>query len=90
VKAKLLTLFIVLGLAAVLLMRPTYAATPGDIDQDGDVDITDIVLVTHQYGLTPANPSYNATIVGRADLAAPYDGVINIYDILTVVSHYTG
>jgi hypothetical protein len=90
VKTKLFALFVILGLAAVLLMKPAYAAIPGDINLDGKVDILDVTLATGQYGLTPAMPGYNSTIVGRADLAAPYDGVLNIYDLVTLVSHYTG
>ncbi len=89
-KAKLFALFVILGLATVLLMRPAYAAIPGDIDEDGDVDLFDVTMATSQYGLTSGNPLYNATIVGLADIAAPYDGVINIYDLVTLVSHYTG
>ena len=50
----------------------------------------DITLAVTQYWLQPGDPSYNSTIVGSADLAAPYDGVINIFDIVTIVSHYTG
>lgn len=89
-KTKLMVLLAIACMAATLLMRPSYAQIPGDIDEDGDVDIYDITQATSQYWLKPSDDGYNSTIVGKADLAAPYDGVINIFDIVTIVSHYTG
>jgi len=88
VKTKLFALFVILGLAAVLFLRPAYAQIPGDIDEDGDVDIGDVVLAAGQYKLTSEMPGYDPAVVALADLAAPYNGVINIYDLVTILSHY--
>jgi len=39
-KTKLVVLLAIACMAATLLLKPAYAATiPGDIDEDGDVDI---------------------------------------------------
>ena len=59
-----------------------------DLNGDGEVTIQDIVLAASQYWLLPSDPEYDSTIVALADLAPPYDGFINILDMLTLVSHY--
>jgi hypothetical protein len=59
-----------------------------DLNGDGEVTIQDVVLGGSQYWLLPSDPEYNGTIVALADLAPPYDGFINILDMLTLVSHY--
>lgn len=89
-KTKLIVLLTIACMAATLLLRPTYAQVPGDIDGDGDVDIYDVTQAVSQYWLKPGDDGYNPEIVEKADLAAPYDGIINIFDIVTIVSHYTG
>jgi len=66
-----------------------YANDPGDINEDGKVDILDIVLAASQYLLTPEDPGYNAAIVEKADLAEPY-GIIDIFDLVSIIYYYTG
>lgn len=92
-KAKLLLITLALMVATPLMMAPTIhanTAIPGDINGDGHVDILDIVLAGSQYKLLPSDPNYNATIVGKADLAPPLDGVLNILDLTTMIFHWTG
>lgn len=90
VKTKLVV-FLGTCLVATLFIRPAFAnPLLGDIDGDGDVDINDVVLAASQYRLTPESAGYNATIVEKADLAAPFNGIINIYDLVTLIFHYTG
>jgi len=59
-----------------------------DLNGDGEVTIQDVVLAGSQYWLLSNDPEYDSTIVALADLAPPYDGFINILDMLTLVSHY--
>ncbi len=87
-------LFLILAftLTIALLMAPTVSANVllGDINGDGKVNILDVTLAGSQYRLTPENPEYNSAIVEKADLAPPFDGIINILDMVSLISHYTG
>jgi hypothetical protein len=88
-KAKL-TLILALTLSTLLLITPTRAnGVPGDINDDGKVNILDVTLAAGQYLLTSDDPNYNATIVAKADFAEPY-GIITILDLVTLISYYTG
>jgi hypothetical protein len=88
-KLKLAALLILACLASILPLTGKASSTvPGDIDGDNDVDINDVVLAVSQYCLKPSDPRYNSTIVEMADLAPPY-GIINIFDLITIVYHYT-
>lgn len=89
-KAKLLILALIMTMPLLFIVPKARAFKPGDINQDGKVDILDVVLASKQYMLKSSDSGYNATIVGRADLAPPYNGVINILDMVTMVSNYTG
>ena len=92
-KAKLLILALIMTmplLFIVPIVPKARAFNRCDINQDGKVDILDVVLVSTQYALKLGDLGYNTTIVGRADLAPPYNGVINILDMVTMVSNYTG
>lgn len=84
----LLSLLAIGVLFAKVNAEKTNTTKPGDIDLDGDVDIFDIVLAASQYKLHPNDPCYNATIVERADIAAPRDGIINIFDLTTIIYYY--
>ncbi|TET57315.1 hypothetical protein E3J51_03255, partial [Candidatus Bathyarchaeota archaeon] len=53
-----------------------------DMDDDGDVDIFDVVVVTSIYGCQEGEPCWNP----RADLVE--DGIINIYDVVYIASNY--
>lgn len=68
----------------------TSAQITGDIDGDDDVDIYDVTLAAGQYMVDPSDPSYDSTIVQKADLAEPKNGIIDILDLVTIISHYTG
>lgn len=93
-KAKLLLVLALTMTMPLLFMAPkvhtSIVPIPGDINGDGHVNILDVVLAATQYMLTPDSPGYNATIVSRADLAPPFNGIINMEDLVTIISHYTG
>ena len=66
------------------LMKPWKLVTIlGDINHDGRVDISDIVLMASIYGCTEGDPDWNP----EADIAPPY-GRIDIYDLVTCIYHY--
>ena len=54
-----------------------------DANGDGKVDISDIIIIATAYGSTPNDPNWNP----NADMAYPYEK-IDIFDIVTAVSHY--
>jgi len=55
---------------------------PGDLDNSGEVDITDVVMVTGLYRARIGDPEYNAC----RDVVE--DGVIDISDVVAVTGHY--
>lgn len=55
----------------------------GDLNGDRVIDIYDITAATAAYGSKPGDPQWNED----ADLAPLY-GIIDIYDIITIVSQY--
>ena len=55
----------------------------GDINGDGIIDISDIILVASIYDSTEADPNWNPD----ADIAAPY-GIIDIADLVTIAAKY--
>lgn len=54
-----------------------------DLNCNGKVDLFDAVVVGATYGSTPEDPNWNL----EADLAPQY-GIINVYDAVTMASHY--
>lgn len=64
------------------LMKP-WKPIKGDINEDGIVNIYDVILVASIYGVKEGQPRWNP----KADLAPPW-GIINIYDIVTVTADY--
>jgi len=54
----------------------------GDVNGDGKVDLTDLVLVALAYGSVPGDPNWNPD----ADLNQ--DGTIGLADLVTVALHY--
>ena len=55
----------------------------GDLDGDGKINIFDVVLAAQAYKSTPDDPNWNPL----ADLAPPY-GIIDIYDLITIIFNF--
>ena len=55
---------------------------PGDVDGDGDVDLSDLALLLAVYGTCEGDPGY--------DPAADFDGngCIDLSDLATLLAHY--
>jgi hypothetical protein len=53
---------------------------PGDLDNDGDVDIDDLIIVTRDFGRTSGYDARADTII---------NGEIDIYDVVFVASRFT-
>jgi parallel beta-helix repeat protein len=66
-----------------LMKRWLIETIKGDITHDGTVNIFDIVAATSIYSCRSGDQNWNPD----ADLAPPY-GIIDIFDLLTCVSHY--
>jgi hypothetical protein len=80
----LMFLLISITLATILIIKPAKATgLVGDVDHDGDVDIDDVTAACIAYDSRTGDPLYNAT----ADVS-PEWGLINIFDIVTIISHY--
>jgi PKD repeat protein len=60
-----------------------FRPLPGDINADGKVNLTDLVLLAMAYGSRPGDLNWNE----NADLAQPY-GVIGLSDLVTVAAYY--
>lgn len=61
----------------------TFSVNLGDINNDGVVNLQDLVAFAQAYGLKPPNPNYNE----RADLAPPFDQ-IGLTDLVTFAVFY--
>jgi len=65
------------------LMQPfTKIQIPGDINNDGTVDIFDCVVVALAFGSKPGDPNWNPV----ADINN--DGIVDIFDIVVVALHF--
>jgi parallel beta-helix repeat protein len=67
----------------VFFAGTVYITIAGDVNGNGKVDIYDVVMAADAYGNRLGEPGWNSL----ADLA-PQWGVINIYDIVTIMYHY--
>ena len=63
---------------AASLSASTQASTPGDLNGDGRVNITDLSILLSNYGTTNAVADING------------DGVVNIFDLSILLSRWTG
>jgi len=61
---------------------PLKSKPAWDVNQDGVVDIIDVVIVTLAYGSTPQSPKWDP----RADIDK--NGVVDIVDMATISAHY--
>ena len=69
--------------------HPSYIALPmvsagmlGDVNNDGTVDIFDVVTVSVAFGSEPGDPNWNQA----ADLNN--DNIVDIFDVVTVTSNF--
>mgnify|MGYP006910716989 CR=1 FL=1 len=53
------------------------------MNNDGCVDILDVVLISKAYGSRPGDVNWNP----EADIAPPYD-IIDVLDLVTCTAHY--
>ena len=58
------------------------APIPGDLDGDGDVDLTDLAGMLTAYGTCVGDPDYNPV----ADIDG--DGCVGLPDLAALLSHY--
>jgi hypothetical protein len=61
---------------AAALSVSTVALTPGDVNGDGHVDVTDLSVLLSNYGTTNAVADVNK------------DGVVDVFDLSILLSHY--
>ena len=66
----------------VWLIQGLFGNIPGDVDGDGDVDLTDLATLLAAYGTCDGDPGYNAA----ADLDD--SGCIDLSDLATLLSNY--
>ena len=57
-------------------------AIPGDLDGDGDVDLTDLAVMLSAFGRCTGDPAYNP----RADIDA--DGCVGLADLATLLANF--
>jgi len=64
------------------LVTTPQEGIPGDVDGDGDVDLSDLALLLAAYGTSSGQPGYNPD----ADLDA--DGDVDLADLALLLAHY--
>ena len=75
--------FIALTVLMAFHIVMVKAAVPGDVTGDGIVDINDVAAVAGAFGKKTGDTGYSLTL----DLNG--NGVIDIFDLVFVVLHYT-
>jgi uncharacterized repeat protein (TIGR01451 family) len=57
---------------------------PWDVNGDGSVNVSDVLLVLDHWGETPSSPGWDAAV------DVNQDDVINISDVIVILDHWTG
>jgi hypothetical protein len=73
-------------LSAYVLASTSTGPKPGDINNDNNVNITDLSLLLSSYNQNTTNCITNNTYT--CDLSTPPDNVVNIFDLSILLSHY--
>jgi hypothetical protein len=68
------------------LILGSQGPKPGDINNDNNVNITDLSLLLSSYNQNTTNCITNNTY--KCDLSSPGDGIVNIFDLSILLSHY--
>jgi len=77
----MISVILAVGLMA-LFVFPAFASLIGDINGDGKVDLTDLVLVAKAFGSRPGGANYDP----RCDLDG--NGVVDLTDLVAVAVHF--
>ena len=77
---KTLLIVALMGIVTLSAVAATYPAW--DINQDGVVNIFDIVVIAGAFGTSPGDANWNPACDVRKD------GVIDIYDLVAEVPHF--
>jgi len=75
--------FIALAVLMAFNVLMVKAAVPGDVNDDGVVNIADIAAAAGSFGKKTGDPGFNSA----ADVNG--DGVISILDLVFIIIHYT-
>ena len=70
------------GDGKITLIQGLFGTVTGDIDGDGDVDLSDLAALLAAYGSVSGDPNYNAD----ADLDT--DGDVDLSDLATLLANY--
>jgi hypothetical protein len=76
-------IFVALAVLMAFNVLMVKAAVPGDVNNDGVVNILDVTLAANAFGSKTGDPKYNPA----ADVNS--DGRINILDLMFIILHFT-